>query len=45
MPMEQVKPLVFRYVFVYYNNIRVYTANPEGFPPVVYRNLAMRVAA
>ena len=45
MPMEQVKTMVFRYVFVYYNNIRVYTANPEGFPPVVYRNLATRAAA
>ena len=27
---EEVKTLVFRYVFVYYNRVRVYTANPGG---------------
>lgn len=45
MPMAQVKTLVFRYVFIYYNSIRVYTANPEGLPPTVYRNLAIQAAA
>lgn len=34
---EQVKSIVFRYIFVYYNRIRVYTANPQGLPPVRYR--------
>lgn len=28
--MAQVKTLVFRYVFIYYNRLRVYTANPGG---------------
>lgn len=37
---EQVKTIVFRYVFVYYNRIRIYTANPMGLPPVKYRELA-----
>ena len=39
MTIEQVKSLVFRYVFVYYNQIRVYTSNPGGLPPSVYRRL------
>ena len=34
---EQVKTVVFRYVFVYYNRIRIYTGNPDGMPPVKYR--------
>lgn len=37
MPAEQVKNLIFRYVFVYYNRIRVYTTNPDGLPPSIYR--------
>lgn len=37
MPADQVKDLVFRYVFTYYNRIRVYTANPDGLPPSIYR--------
>lgn len=40
MSREKVKSLVFRYVFVYYNQIRVYTSNPGGLPPAVYRRLA-----
>ena len=34
---EEVKTIIFRYVFVYYNRIRVYTANPFGLSPVKYR--------
>ena len=34
---EEVKTMIFRYVFVYYNRIRIYTANPFGLPPVKYR--------
>ena len=37
MPAEQVKDMIFRYVFVYYNRIRVYTANPDGLPPSIFR--------
>ena len=37
---EQVKTIIFRYVFVYYNRIRVCTANPFGLAPVRYREWA-----
>lgn len=39
MTREEVKTIVFRYVFVYYNQMRVYTANPGGWPPAVYRRM------
>lgn len=39
---EQVKTIIFRYVFVYYNRIRIYTSNPYGMPPVKYREWARR---
>ena len=39
MTKEEVKTEVFRYIFVYYNRIRVYTSNPYGLPPVKYREL------
>ena len=45
MPMNQVKALVFRYVFVYYNRLRVCTVNPRGLPPEAYRLAALRPAA
>lgn len=45
MPAAQVKDLVFRYVFVYYNRIRVYTANPDGLPPAVCRSMLLDRAA
>ena len=34
---EDVKSIVFRYIFVYYNRIRIYTKNPAGTPPTVCR--------
>ena len=40
MTSEEVKTVIFRYIFVYYNRIRVYTANPFGLPPVAYREWA-----
>ena len=39
-PREQVKTIIFRYVFAYYNRIRIYTSNPQGLPPVRYREWA-----
>ena len=45
LTMEEVKSLVFRYVFVYYNRIRVYTANPGGWPPETWRRMFLRQAA
>ena len=41
LPRETVKTIFFRYVFIYYNRRRVYTANPDGLPPVQYRQWAM----
>ena len=40
LPREQVKSIVFRYIFVYYNRIRIYTGNPMGLPPEKYRQWA-----
>ena len=37
MKMEEVKVIVFRYVFIYHNRIRIYTSNPDGLPPAAYR--------
>ena len=31
---DQVKSIVFRYIFVYYNRIRISSVNPGGMPPV-----------
>lgn len=45
MSMRQVKTIIFRYVMIYYNRQRVYTRNPGGLPPVVYRQLISEEAA
>ena len=37
MTREEVKTVIFRYVFAYYNNVRIYTGNPSGLPPIKYR--------
>lgn len=36
-PMAYVKSIIFRYIMVYYNRQRIYTSNPGGWPPAVYR--------
>lgn len=41
---EQVKSIVFRYIFVYYNRIRISSVNPGGLPPVAYREWARSYA-
>ena len=38
MKRSEVKTLIFRYVFIYYNQKRVYTSNPSGLPPTVTEN-------
>ena len=30
---------------LYYNQMRVYTSNPDGLPPAVYRRMQMEKAA
>lgn len=37
---EQVKSIIFRYIFVYYNRIRISSVNPGGLPPIAYREWA-----
>ena len=37
MKKAEVKSWIFRYVFTYYNTVRIYTANPDGLPPVALR--------
>jgi hypothetical protein len=44
-PMAYVKTVIFRYVMIYYNRQRIYTANPGGWPPMVFREQRQRVAA
>ena len=39
MRMDDVRAIIFRYVFTYYNQVRIYTSNPDGLPPAVYRKL------
>ena len=37
MKRSRVKTIIFRYVFTYYNTIRINTSNPGGLPPAAYR--------
>ena len=34
---EDVKTIVFRYIFTYYNTVLIHTSNPGGLAPVAYR--------
>jgi transposase InsO family protein len=43
--MAYVKTIIFRYVLVYYNRQRIYTSNPGGWPPAVYRERHLLAAA
>ena len=43
--MAQVMSIVFRYIMTYYNRQRIYTANPGGLPPAMYRQAARGLAA
>ena len=38
MTKEEVKTIVFRYIFAYYNTLRITSFNPHGWAPVTYRN-------
>ena len=42
---EQVKTIIFRYVFIYYNRVRIYTRNPLRLPPAKYREWAQAQTA
>ena len=34
---EAVKTAIFRYIFIYYNRVRIYSGNAMGLPPAKYR--------
>ena len=40
MRMADVATIIFRYVFTYYNTVRINTSNPDGLPPAAYRRLS-----
>ena len=37
MTKEEVKTIIFRYIFIYYNRERLYTGNPDCLSPARYR--------
>ena len=45
MTREQVKTIIFRYIFVYYNRIRISSVNPNGMAPVKYREWAANMSS
>lgn len=44
-PMASIKSIIFRYITVYYNRRRIYTSNPGGWPPAIYRERMLSQAA
>ena len=42
LSMEKVKSIIFRWIFMYYNRKRVYTANDSGYPPDVKRQMHLK---
>ena len=40
MARKAVKSIIFRYIYGYYNTIRINSFNRQGLPPVAYRQLA-----
>ena len=44
-PMAYIKSVIFRYIMVYYNRQRIYTANPGGWPSAIYRERMLSKAA
>lgn len=43
--MVYIKTVIFRFIMIYYNRQRIYTSNPGGCPPVVYREMCLPEAA
>jgi transposase InsO family protein len=39
MTRDEVKSIIFRYIFGYYNTQRITSFNPGGWPPIKYREL------
>ena len=45
LPMDLVKTIIFRYIMIYYNRQRIYTTNPGGWPPIIYKQKIARKTA
>ena len=45
MTRKQVKRIIFRYIFCYYNTQRITSFNPDGMTPIAYRKLACETLA
>ena len=45
LTIEQVKTIVWRYIMVYYNRLRINTFNEGGYPPSVYRQKSASIKA
>ncbi len=45
MTRKQVKRIIFRYIFCYYNTQRITSFNPYGMTPIAYRKLACELLA
>ena len=45
MTRDEVRTVIFRYVFGYYNTIRVTSFNPDGLPPATYREMYLSQCA
>ena len=45
MTKEEVKTIIYRYIFGYYNTIRVNSFKPGGWPPSVYTKMRERKIA
>ena len=45
MTREEIKSIIFRYIFGYYNTVRITSTNPYGLPPVAYRKSVEAKAA
>jgi putative transposase len=43
--MAYIKSIIFRYIMIYYNRRRIYTSNPGGWPPTIYRERMSSKAA
>ena len=41
MKMLEAKSWILKYVFTYYNTVRIYTSNPSGIPLAEYRRMVL----
>lgn len=39
--ISEAKSWIFKYIFTYYNTVRIYTSNPSGLFPAEYRRMLL----